>query len=190
MLSTLTDMALLEEVKAGNMAAFRTLYYRHVDHIYGLVTRILGPSRGDREDVVQEVFFQAHRSVGQFQGRSSVATWLYRIAANVSYSHLRGVASKVVTTREVPSPASQMETGEKRVDARRAIQKMYTLLDQLSAKNRMVFTLYEFEGLTLEQIAELLEIPLHTVASRLRRARERLMREITKGGMIDTGREQ
>ena len=61
------------------------------------------------------------------------------------------------------------------MDARRKVLHMYSLVDALSLKNRMVFTLHEFEGLTLERIAEVLRIPLHTAAARLRRSREQLM---------------
>lgn len=175
MLSERTDFELVEEIRGGNMAAFRTLYFRNVDHVYGLVTRILGPSRADRDDVVQEIFFQAHRSLHRFQGRSSVSTWLHRIAVNVTYSHLRrSVEREIPATDSMPVIESAAH-GEGCLDARRAVLKMYGLLDRLTPKNRIVFTLYEFEGLTLEKISDVLDIPLHTAASRLRRSRERLM---------------
>ena len=188
LLSELTDFELLEEIKSGNMAAFRTLYYRHVDGVFGLVTRILGPGRADREDVVQEVFFQAHRSLGRFEGRSSVSTWLHRIAVNVAYSHLRHHTDKAsLTSGELPAIQSAGD-GERRVDARRAVQRMYALLDELSPKSRLVFTLYEFEGMTLERISDVLDIPLHTAASRLRRSRERLMQAMLPTVVSDEGK--
>ena len=173
--TTLTDRELIEEIRSGNTAAFRTFYYRHVDPVFGVVTRILGPARSDREDVVQEVFFQVHRSISRYRGDSSVSTWLYRIAANVAYSALRKPLPPVPVDAE---PSAGAVHAEGHVDARRKILRMYTLIDTLSHKNRMVFTLHEFEGLTLDRIAEVLDIPLHTAAARLRRSREHLMTEL------------
>ena len=65
------------------------------------------------------------------------------------------------------------------MDARRAVLRMYEMLAGLSPKNRMVFTLYEFQGLTLESVSEILGIPLHTAASRLRRSRASLMQALS-----------
>ncbi len=172
MSTTLSDIELIEEIRGGNAAAFRTFYYRHVDYIFGVTTRILGPSRTDREDVVQEIFFQAYRSMKGFRGESNVTTWLYRIATNVSYSVLR--KPRLPLHEDTEQPTRTAET-ERVVDARRKVLRMYALVDALSLKNRMVFTLHEFEGLTLERIAEVLRIPLHTAAARLRRSREQLM---------------
>ena len=182
MLGTMTDMELVAEIRAGNMAAFRTFYYRHADRIFGVTTRILGPNRADREDVVQEVFFQVYRSIGGFKGISSVSTWLFRIAANVSYSVLRRPLPSTVPISDETTHSLESGMGgcqDARVDARRTVKRMYEMLERLSPKNRMVFTLYEFEGLTLERIASVLEIPLYTAAARLRRSREQLMTELT-----------
>ena len=179
-LTTMTDLELVAEVKQGSAVAFRTLYYRHVDAVFGLVTRIIGPRRADREDVVQEVFLEAYRSLSRFRGESSFSTWLHRIAINVAYTHLRrSLRTKEEVYRDAYS-ASPFEDrlpdcGERLVDARRAVHRMFELIDQLSPKNRIVFVLYEFEGLTLDNISGILDIPLHTAAARLRRSRESLM---------------
>ena len=176
MLSTMTDLELVQEIKQGNNAAFRAIYYRHVDNVFGLVTRILGPSRADREDVVQEVFLSTHKSISRFRGDSSFSTWLHRVTINTAYSHLRRSIKKTeVPSDKAISTACTFDVGESRIDARRSVQRMYEILDRLSPKNRIVFVLYEFQGLTLNGISETLDIPLHTAASRLRRSRESLM---------------
>lgn len=177
MTTPLTDIALIEQIRAGNTAAFRTFYYRHVDHIFAMTSRILGPLRADREDVVQEIFFQAYRAMNHFKGEAAVTTWLYRIAANVSYSALRKPRPPVPVDAD---PAADVQSAEGRVDARRKVLRMYALIESLSPKNRIVFTLHEFEGLTLENIAEVLNIPLHTAAARLRRSREQIMEALMK----------
>ncbi len=176
MLSALTDMELLDAILSGNGAAFRTFYYRHADNIFGLVTRLMGPSRPDREDTVQEIFFQAYKSIGSFKRQASVLTWLFRIATNVTYSVMRKPSTRASKSTEEPSAVFNPEG---RLDARRAIQQMYDILERLPAKQRMVFVLYEFQGFTLDQISDVLNIPLHTAASRLRRSREQIIPLLT-----------
>ncbi|MDJ0763569.1 MAG: RNA polymerase sigma factor [Myxococcota bacterium] len=188
MISEKTDAELVHEVTQGNMVAFRSLYYRHVDNVFSLVTRILGPFRTEREDVVQEVFFQVYRSIGRFKGESSFATWVHRIAINVTYSYLRRPRlSKQALTPTALNTLSTRDMSENKIDARRAVQQMYALLEQLSVKNRVVFILYEFQGLTLDQIAQTLKIPLNTASSRLRRSRETLMQALAVNTSLNTG---
>ncbi len=187
MLSTKTDEQLVTEVLAGKTPAFQTLYYRHVDRIFGLVTRILGPGRPEREDVVQEIFFQAHRSLCNFKGDASFSTWLHRIGINVAYSHIRKQASRQeYATEHLPASASTTDQSEARTDARRKISQLYGFLGDMQPKNRIVFVLYEFEGLTLDKISSALDLPLHTVASRLRRSRAALLKALAAPG--DTAR--
>jgi RNA polymerase sigma-70 factor (ECF subfamily) len=176
-LSTLDDTALIAEIKQHNMAAFRALYYRHVDTVHALVVRLVGNSRLDVEDLVQEIFFQVHRSVATFEGASGFKTWLHRVAVNVCFSHLRKRSTfGEVQDRDGTPERASYEDREARVDARRKIQKMFALIDGLAVENRTVFTLYELEGLSLAEVAKILDIPLHTAASRLRRSREYLVR--------------
>lgn len=179
-MSTLTDMELIEETRANNMAAFRTLYYRHVDRVFALVTRVLGPRQSDIEDVVQEVFIQAHRSLTHFQGNAKFSTWLHRLALNVCYSHIRRRSRSEHVDDKGTVPAYIPGMSEGRIDARRTVQELYRLIDTLPPKNHEVFVLRELQGLTLAEIAETLEIPLHTAASRLRRGREALMRAFSE----------
>ncbi len=177
MLSTLTDLELVNEIRIGNVAAFRTFYYRHVDNIFGMVTRLMGPYRNDREDVVQEIFFQVSKSIPNFREQSGVSTWLHRIACNVTYSALRRPHYR----KEADSDFKQvLHDVEGRIDARRTINRMYKVIDELSIKNRIVFTLYEFQGLTIDTISEILNIPLHTAASRLKRSREQIMETLCR----------
>jgi RNA polymerase sigma-70 factor (ECF subfamily) len=177
----LSDTELVAEIRSGNMSAFRALYYRHIDSVFALVSRLLGNRRGEAEDVAQEVFIQVHRSIGRFEGVASFSTWLHRVTVNVCYSHLRRsvLRTESVDAEGAHEPATA-DNREAHVDARRQIRRMFELLEELTLANRVVFTLYEFQGMTLSQIAEVLDIPLHTAASRLRRSRESLMRCLAK----------
>jgi RNA polymerase sigma-70 factor, ECF subfamily len=188
MLNTLDDNELIAEIGRRNMAAFRILYYRHVDSVYGLVSRLIGNSRLDVEDLVQEIFIQVHRSLGKFQGNASFATWLHRVAVNVCCTHLR----KRSTFGEVPDKTGtpeqvMVENREARLDARRKLREMFALIEGMSLENRTVFVLYELQGATLAEIAEILEVPIHTAASRLRRSREYLMRAVARTGRSAEG---
>jgi RNA polymerase sigma-70 factor (ECF subfamily) len=173
---TAPDETLVEEARSGNQAAFRTLYYRHVDNVFGLVTRVLGPAWSEREDVVQEVFLQAHRALPRFRGESSFATFLHRIGVHVAVASLRRRCSDPQASgRQPDDDLAAPGSSEGRLEARAEVRRMYGMLDRMSPGNRAVFVLYEFEGLPLDRVARELGLPLFTVASRLRRARAALM---------------
>ncbi len=172
-----TDRALAQRfTRNGDEAAFRELYRRHVDRVHRLVARILGP-RGDVEDTVQEVFVQVHRSLDRFRGDCRFATWLYRIAVNVTTSALRHAL------REPPEPTLRepdADPGE-RLEAREEVLALYRALDELPERNRVAFVLFELEGMPLEEIAETTGVPLHAAAARLRRARLAVAHALGRG---------
>jgi RNA polymerase sigma factor (sigma-70 family) len=172
LLNTLTDMELVDEILDGNGAAFRAFYYRHVDNIYAMVTRIMGPGGMDREDAVQQIFFHAHKSAADFKKHSDVSSELLRIAVQVTSSMLRK-SSKASTTQRDDAPI--LSGLEDRPTASSAVKKMYEIIDRLDLKNRMVFVLYEFQELTLEQISKALNIPVNTAAARLSQSREQII---------------
>jgi RNA polymerase sigma-70 factor (ECF subfamily) len=163
----MVDRDLLAQCQAGSDAAFRALYYRTMPRVRGWVARLLGPD-GAVADVVQDVFVQVHRSIGAFRGESAFSTWLYRLTLNVATSHLRHAGRDRVA--EAPERDSGVD-GEQRLQAREDLRRLYLALDALPAEKRQVFVLYEIEGLTLQEIADLLGTGIPTVAARLRRAR-------------------
>jgi RNA polymerase sigma-70 factor, ECF subfamily len=154
----------LRAAQAGNEAAFRILYYRTVDKTHGLVSRLLGPV-ADVPDVVQEVYVQVHRSIGAFRGESAFGTWLHRLAVHVACSHRR--RQRPAPPRPSPSP----HDAEARMVAREDVRRLYVALETLPEEKRVAFVLYELQGMTLQEIADLVDAPLQTVAARLRRAR-------------------
>jgi len=171
------DDALLEQCKQGSAPAFRTLYYRTMPRVRAWVTRFLGPG-AQVADVVQEVFIQVHRSVGAFRGDAAFGTWLYRLTLNVATSHLRrtdkGEPRRDLATRAHESAEAGQARGpdeEARLVARDDLRRVYEVLDTLSHDKRAAFVLYELEGRSLQDIAEITQSPIPTVAARLRRAR-------------------
>lgn len=87
--TTLSDNILLERMSRGDVASFEALFYRHYDRVYGLLFRLIG-SRAEAEDVTQEVFLKLYRQPLRGRQRHNVSAWLYRVATNMGYNHLRG----------------------------------------------------------------------------------------------------
>ncbi len=163
---------LIALTQRGDMAAFRRLYDAYLRRVSGQVFRILGPS-SDIDDVVQEVFVQVHRSIANFRAESAFSTWLYRLTWNVTVSHLRRRGAPTVdlpALKQFACPQSQWD----RLEARDKLRSLYAALDDLPADQRDAFVCFELEGMSLQEIATQCDEPLNTVASRVRRARERL----------------
>ena len=141
--------------------------------------RHLGVAESDVEDAVQDVFIIVHAKLASFERRSQLTTWIYGICLNVAQSRRR----RAHVRRELPTDPHALSTapGElTRVDeahARREAERVLdAILDTLPLEQRAVFTLFELEGRTCEEIAGLCEIPIGTVYSRLRLAREAFKR--------------
>jgi RNA polymerase sigma-70 factor (ECF subfamily) len=141
------------------------------------VLRYLGVREADLQDVCQEVFITVHRKIDEFEGRSSIRTWLYRICRNAASDYRR----RAYVRREIPTDwaAPEMPEGEPsadtrgRAEARSVLQHALTLLDD---DKREVFVLYEVEGLTMQEVADIVGCPLQTAYSRLRAARDVVLR--------------
>jgi RNA polymerase sigma-70 factor (ECF subfamily) len=134
--------------------------------------RRLGVPESDVEDVCQEVFVVVHRKLGEFQGRSSLRTWIYGICARTASDYRRSgrVRREIVTDSppDAPHEAAQHDV----VALRQARVTLDRILDQLDDDKRSVFVLYEIEELTMNEVAEALACPLQTAYSRLHAARK------------------
>jgi RNA polymerase sigma-70 factor (ECF subfamily) len=143
----------------------------HYDFVWRSLRR-LGVPEADAEDAAQEVFVTFSRRLGDVEAGKE-RSFLYRTAVN----HAAHVHRSRARRREVPADAldeapSSARTPEDLLDGARARALCHQLLDELSLEQRAVFVLYELEQMTMADIAETLELPLGTVASRLRRGRE------------------
>ncbi|MBD3291662.1 MAG: sigma-70 family RNA polymerase sigma factor [Armatimonadia bacterium] len=189
---------LVERARQGDRAAFGQLVDEYKDKIYNYVARMLNDPY-EAEDVTQEAFLRAYRSLPRFRGASSFHTWLYRIASNLAIDVVRKRKRQDPTfsldepiesddgeyEREIPddtgSPEDRTSTRETRVAVRRAIM-------ELPEKLRDVMILYELQGETYEDIADILDVPLGTVKSRLFNARNRLkesLEELVEAGELE-----
>jgi len=171
------DRRLIAECLQGRTAAFGELVRRYQDRLYNSIYRVLDNAE-DAYDVVQEAFINAYQSLNSFKGDAEFFTWLYRIAFNSAISLKRkrkallrlewGPDEKVgiepIDESAFSDPGSAMQRGEE--DA--ALQ---AALNRLSPEHRAVLVLKDLEGQKYEDIAEILDVPIGTIRSRLHRAR-------------------
>ena len=175
---------LIQLVRKGDLSAWGELIQIHQDRLYNSIVRVVGhPDRA--RDVVQDAFIQAIEIISRFDGKSQFFTWLYRIAFNRAMSMYRKHKSEVSleVARENAGDetmADAQDQPEDRVLQSELVEEVHQALEQLSAEHRAVIVLREIEGCEYEQMAEILEISLGTVRSRLHRARSE-MRRLLRG---------
>jgi RNA polymerase sigma-70 factor (ECF subfamily) len=187
------DARILRGLRAGIEEAYEELIARYQQPVYNIAYRLLG-SPADASDVVQEVFLKVFRGVGSFREHSSLRTWMYRIAVNETHNHhrwfcrhcRREVAMEHAT--EHTRLESAADPGRSPFD--RALEnENRTLIEQALANINPVFrtavVLRDIENLSYEEIAEILQVSLGTVKSRILRGREALRRELTQ--RLDAG---
>jgi RNA polymerase sigma-70 factor, ECF subfamily len=157
---------------SGTRPSFEALYDEHVDRLFRAMRRF-GVAEASLEDAVQDVFVTAYRRLDSFEGKSSMATWLYGIALHVARNHRRHL-------RRHPEDATSDTTvldGESGADPERSLEEaeavriMYRLLDELDDDKREVFVLAELEELPAPEIATSLGANINTVYARIRAAR-------------------
>jgi RNA polymerase sigma-70 factor (ECF subfamily) len=180
------DQQLVERVQKGDKRAFDVLVLKYQHRIYSLVTRFIRDP-DEVQDVVQEAFIKAYRALPGFRGESAFFTWLYRIAINTAKNYLVSRSRRppgadvdiedaeylesAGALRDLAGPENQLMTEQLRAVIDKAIRALPEDL-------RTALTLREFEGLSYEEIAEVMRCPVGTVRSRIFRAREAVDHEI------------
>ncbi|WP_437669552.1 RNA polymerase sigma factor [Sorangium sp. So ce131] len=160
---------------------FGEVYAEHFRFVWRSLRR-LGVPESDAADAVQDVFLVVHRRLPEFEGRSKITTWLYSICFHVArdrrkLAHMR---------RRAHDDEPLLDCADDRADVgaeaerRQAITLLEAILDELPLEQRAVFTLFELDGMGGEEVAELLDVPLGTVYSRLRLAREAFRRAVAR----------
>jgi len=179
-----TETGLIEQAQNGDRNAFGELVRRHYQGVVQVVYRMCGDT-GLAEDAAQEAFMRAWVNLPSYQPKGCLRNWLYRIAVNAALDVLRRKPEETLEDEEarmVPDQAPGPETA--------LIEKERAALLQQAMKSlpeavRPVLVLREYGGLSYQEIASVLDVPVGTVMSRLNYARNRL-REILKGYMINT----
>ncbi len=184
------DQQLVERVQRGDKRAFDLLVLKYQHKIVGLVSRYLR-DQDEVQDVTQEAFIKAYRALPRFRGDSQFYTWLYRIAINTAKNYLVSRARRPpdsdidassgefqdnsAVLRDIKNPENELATSQ--LEA-----VIYQAIDDLPDELKVAVTLREFEGLSYEEIAEVMECPVGTVRSRIFRAREAIEKKIAELG--------
>ena len=181
----MTDMELIESAVAGSKDAWKELVNRHHRLIVSTVFRITGGR--DVDDVIQEVLIQLFRSLGSFRGDSEFSTFLYRLTVNTACREVRKmtklsalvslgnevVGKMIDRTGSRDSTYDSLEKG----DMERLLQ---SAMQSLKEEHRLYLTLHIVEEMTLKEMSEILDAPITTVASRIKKARMLLLKEMEK----------
>ena len=174
-----TDQELVEKAQQGDKKAFNLLVVRYQNRVAGLLTRYV--SRDDIPDIVQESFIKAYRSLASFRGESAFYTWLYRIAVNTAKNHLTAlgrrppkedILAEDAESYDAGTQLREADTPEHLVLSNELKRVVFETIENLPEELKMAITLREIEGLSYEEIAEVMSCPVGTVRSRIFRARE------------------
>ena len=181
----MTENDLIKKCKKGSREAFNILFSRYQSQVVNIAYSMLS-DREDAFDAAQEVFVRVYKNIESFKGQSSFATWLYRITSNVCSDILRkrqrdtNVISLNQFTDEnkdidikddSPTVEENMELSERQAAVRGAI-------NELKEEYRVVITLCDIEGMSYDEISDMLNIPTGTVKSRINRARNALKKNL------------
>ncbi|NUO53119.1 MAG: sigma-70 family RNA polymerase sigma factor [Polyangiaceae bacterium] len=175
--------------KPGRTLVFEQVYDEHVDLVWRALRRF-GVLESALEDATQDVFLVVHRRLAEFEGRSSVSTWLYGIAVGIARNHRRTRRRRPEHTTEgvedeMVARGASPERGAEDSEALRALDK---ILSELDPDKREVFVLAELEELTAPEIAAALKLNVNTVYTRLRAARAAFEQALVRFRAKDQGR--
>lgn len=175
-------VSVLERASRGDMGAFEQIYRTSSSFVYNVALRIARNS-ADAEEITQDVFMKIYRNLKNFKFRSAFKTWVYRIAVNTAINHYRKFIKEAKnrvdydsTTKYFPDTSSTAEGVSQNDNEAR----LNALLEMLSPEHKACLILREIEGLRYQEIAAVLKIPVNTVRSRLKRARQALLDEARK----------
>ena len=183
----ISDAAVVAQVLAGDKEAFRLLVDRHTRSIYGVVHRMTG-NQHDAEEILQETFLRAYKSLHRFELRSSFSTWLYRIAVNRCLDFLK--AKKMTDSYQISdNPGHEEESREIQIAAddpgperlllsAEARHKVAQAIALLSPSERLAFTMRHMEGKSIEEISKALNVRASAAKNSIFRAVQKIRQEL------------
>jgi len=182
----ISDAAVVAQVLAGDKDAFRLLVERHTRSIYSVAYRMTG-NQQDAEEILQETFLRAYKSLHRFELRSSFSTWLYRIAVNRSLDFLK--AKKMTDAYQITDNPQSEEEREIQVPATdpgpdrlllsaEARQKIANAISLLSPAERVAFTMRHMEGKSIEEISKALNVKASAAKNSIFRAVQKIREQL------------
>lgn len=176
------DLYYIEEILAGNSNAFTYIVDRHKDKAFNLAYRICG-NYEEAEEIAQDSFLKAYRSLGGFQMKSSFATWLYRIVYNTSISHVRLKKKGVLSLEDFPADAKDFignNTSEEEAEREYRRSLINFALQKISEEERGLISLFYYDEMNMDEIEEVTGISKSNIKVKLFRARQKMLGIIEK----------
>jgi len=171
------ETELIRQALAGDQSAFETLVFAHQDRLFGAMTHVCGGVH-DAEEVTQEAFIRAYLKLDTFHQNSQFFTWLYRIAFNIALSRKRRKRAKISLDQQREDIGNDVIDDGEAVDAAMIrddqVMLVRSAMTHLSEQHRGILVLREMNEASYEEIAEILDLSIGTVRSRLNRARKQL----------------
>ena len=188
-MSEMGEKELLKKCRQGDRDAFNILVQTYQRQVINLAYGMLSDTE-DATDAAQEVFIKVYRNIDRFEGKSSLSTWIYRITSNVCKDFLRKRTRTIQSISiyesseddddrpmeikdSSPTPQEHMEITETQREVRKA-------LDELPEEYKSVIVMYDLEGLSYDEISNVLQCPVGTIKSRLNRARKALKKNLSE----------
>jgi RNA polymerase sigma factor (sigma-70 family) len=183
------DLVVVKKVQAGDVAAFDRLILKYRERVFGVIYNLTS-NREDSSDLTQDTFIKAFQAINRFQGNCSFFTWLYKIAVNTTLGHLRkNKLRSFFSLEKISEEGADIQILEQLTDKRGADrdtylkelqEKLNEALQKLSIPHRTVITLFEIDGLSHAEVAEVVGCSEGTVRSRLHYAKQFLQGELGK----------
>lgn len=173
---------LIQDLKAGKGPAFKTIVDTYQDMVYNTCLSIV-KSEVDAEDIAQEVFVQVYQSIGSFKGESKLSTWLYRIATTKSIDHERKkkrkkrfgfVKSIFGEDSEITINPSDFNHPGVVLDKKENAARLFKAMDKLPENQKIAFILNKVEGLSYQEVSEVMQVSVSSIESLLHRAKNNL----------------
>lgn len=191
------DQQLVERAQLGEKRAFELLVIKYQRKVERLLSRMVR-DHGEVEDITQEAFIKAYRALANFRGDSAFYTWLYRIAVNTAKNYLVTQGRRAPTSTEFDADEAEnfeeadglrdLNTPESLLMSKQIALTVNTAIDGLPEELRTAITLREIDGLSYEEIAEIMDCPIGTVRSRIFRAREAVATQLRP--QLDTAKDR
>jgi RNA polymerase sigma factor (sigma-70 family) len=183
-----SDFVVIRQVQAGDVAAFDRLILKYRERVFGVIYNLTA-NREDASDLTQDTFIKAFQAINRFQGNCSFFTWLYKIGVNTTLSHLRKNRMRTFFSLEkineeggnaqIIDQLTDKRGADRDVHLRELQEKLNEAMQKLSIPHRTVITLFEIDGLSHSEIAEVMSCSEGTVRSRLHYAKQFLQGELS-----------
>lgn len=176
------DILYIEQVLAGKINAYSFIVDRHKDKAYNLAFRICG-NHEEAEEIAQDSFLKAYKSLSGFKMKSSFATWLYRIVYNTAISQVRIKKKGILSLEDFPADATDFigsNTSEEEAEKEYRTSLVNFALQKINEEERSLISLYYYDDMSIEEISDVTGISKSNVKVRLFRARQKMLEIIEK----------